>query len=252
MAPKLLNLCQALILGQSFKQGANNMRIIRRQAGFTLVEIAIVLVIIGLLLGGILKGQEMITQARIKNVINDFNGISAAYFSYQDRYRAIPGDDAGAEGRWSGATPALAGTSLPTMSNGIVEGSWNADPTVSPIPETRLFWWHLRLAGFIAGPTTPATQASSQPTNAFGSLIGAANGLGTATLGLAGLIICSSGIPDKVAIAVDTQLDDQGAQTGTVRAIIGNAGTALAALPSGSAGTYAETGSNQYLMCKGL
>ena len=47
-----------------------------RQRGFTLVEIAIVLVIIGLLLGGILKGQEMITQARIKNIINDFNGVT--------------------------------------------------------------------------------------------------------------------------------------------------------------------------------
>ena len=48
--------------------------------GFTLVEIAIVLVIIGLLLGGILKGQEMITQAKIKNSIADFSGISAAYY----------------------------------------------------------------------------------------------------------------------------------------------------------------------------
>ena len=48
------------------------------EAGFTLVEIAIVLVIIGLLLGGILKGQEMITQAKIKNIVNDFNGITAA------------------------------------------------------------------------------------------------------------------------------------------------------------------------------
>ena len=49
-----------------------------RQTGFTLVEIAIVLVIIGLLLGGILKGQEMITQAKIKNVIADFSGVSPA------------------------------------------------------------------------------------------------------------------------------------------------------------------------------
>src|SRR3972149_9646258 len=71
------------------------------QKGFTLVEIAIVLVIIGLLLGGILKGQEMITQAKIKNIINDFNGITAAMNSYQDRYRALPGDDVGAT-RWTG------------------------------------------------------------------------------------------------------------------------------------------------------
>ena len=47
----------------------------KHQAGFTLVEIAIVLVIIGLLLGGILKGQEMITQAKIKNIVNDMNGM---------------------------------------------------------------------------------------------------------------------------------------------------------------------------------
>ena len=64
-----------------------------RQDGFTLVEIAIVLVIIGLLLGGILKGQEMITQAKIKNVIADISGVSAAMYGYQDRYRALPGDD---------------------------------------------------------------------------------------------------------------------------------------------------------------
>src|SRR5713101_5414518 len=70
------------------------------EAGFTLVEIAIVLVIIGLLLGGILKGQEMITQARIKNIINDFNGVTVAVTSYQDRYRAIPGDDLNASARW--------------------------------------------------------------------------------------------------------------------------------------------------------
>ena len=81
------------------------------QAGFTLVEIAIVLVIIGLLLGGILKGQEMITQAKIKNVINDFNGITAAVTSYQDRYRAVPGDDQNAATRWASlTTPPLSGS----------------------------------------------------------------------------------------------------------------------------------------------
>src|SRR5207302_11160387 len=76
----------------------------KRRQGFTLVEIAIVLVIVGLLLGGILKGQEMIIQAKIKNSISDFSGVSAAYFGYLDRYRATPGDDSGAGGRWSGAT----------------------------------------------------------------------------------------------------------------------------------------------------
>jgi len=227
------------------------MRIIRRQAGFTLVEIAIVLVIIGLLLGGILKGQEMITQARIKNVINDFNGISAAYFSYQDRYRAVPGDDSQAITRW--ATPLTSQTS--PDGNGLLDkpgGSptWNA-ASATPEPETRMFWWHLRLAGFIAGPTAAAPSASAQPTNAFGSLIGA-NGVGT-FLQLSGLIICSSGIPDKVAIAVDTQMDDQQPNTGVIRAQGGTTGgTSVDNLQPAPATQYQETGSNLYILCKGV
>src|SRR5919205_2820897 len=90
--------------------------------GFTLVEIAIVLVIIGLLLGGILKGQEMITQAKIKNSIADFSGISAAYYGYQDRYRAIPGDDANANTRWAAAGALPAATS--GNGNGVVAGTY--------------------------------------------------------------------------------------------------------------------------------
>ncbi len=70
------------------------------QSGFTLVEIAIVLVIIGLLLGGVLKGQELIEQSKIKRVVNDFNNISAAFATYQDRYKALPGDDLNAATRY--------------------------------------------------------------------------------------------------------------------------------------------------------
>ncbi|MDP3686236.1 MAG: prepilin-type N-terminal cleavage/methylation domain-containing protein, partial [Sulfurimicrobium sp.] len=57
-----------------------------QQQGFTLIEIAIVLVIIGLLLGGVLKGQELINNARVRNIINQQDGIKAAYFGFQDRY----------------------------------------------------------------------------------------------------------------------------------------------------------------------
>ena len=67
-----------------------------QQSGFTLIEIAIVLVIIGLLLGGVLKGQEMIENSRIKSVVADMRGVSAAYNSYVDRFRALPGDETAA------------------------------------------------------------------------------------------------------------------------------------------------------------
>jgi hypothetical protein len=205
-------------------------------------------VIIGLLLGGILKGQEMITQARIKNVINDFNGITAAYASYQDRYRAIPGDDAGAQARWTLPSPA---SDPSTPGNGTVEGTYNA-ASAGAEPESRLFWWHLRQAGFIPGATTPAAQASNQPTNAVSGMIGVQNGAGAATMGLAGLIVCTANIPDKIAIAVDTQTDDQASGTGSLRAGLqpGNnpplSGAGAVTYPS----PYAETGANQYLLCR--
>ena len=64
-----------------------------QQSGFTLVEIAIVLVIIGLLLGGILKGQELINSAKVKNLANDFRVIPTYIYAYQDKFKSLPGDD---------------------------------------------------------------------------------------------------------------------------------------------------------------
>ena len=63
-----------------------------RQRGFTLIEMSIVLVIIGLIIGGILKGQELIESARIKNVINQIDIIRTASVAFQDRFNSLPGD----------------------------------------------------------------------------------------------------------------------------------------------------------------
>ncbi len=215
------------------------------EAGFTLVEIAIVLVIIGLLLGGILKGQEMINQARIKNVINDFNGVTVAVTSYQDRYRALPGDDPNADTRWTVQAPAKGD------GNGVILGKYNATvagAAPAAAEESNLFWQHLRIAGFVPGLTTGAG-SGTQPPNAAAGMIGVQNAVNPGVgLGFTGLTICSSNIPDKVAIAVDTQMDDSNSQTGQVRAQLqGSANPDLGTTP---ATNYVETGVSQYLVCK--
>jgi prepilin-type N-terminal cleavage/methylation domain-containing protein len=218
------------------------------EAGFTLVEIAIVLVIIGLLLGGILKGQEMITQAKIKNVINDFNGITVAITSYQDRYRALPGDDPNAAARWTIQAPANGN------GNGIIAGNYNANDTSGTAgappaaAESNLFWQHLRIAGFVPGLTV-GTGSGTPPPNATGGLIGVESGVvGTSGLGFTSTIVCSSNVTDKVAIAVDTQIDDSNSATGQVRAQLQAAANPnTAATPATG---YVETGVGQYLICK--
>src|SRR6266704_1446483 len=221
------------------------------QPGFTLVEIAIVLVIIGLLLGGILKGQEMITQAKIKNVINDFNGITVAITSYQDRYRAIPGDDKNATTRWTVQAPASGdGDGVITLTNKYKDTDTNGTGgATASTAESNLFWQHLRIAGFVPGLTT-GTGSGTPPPNATGGLIGVESGVvGTSGLGFTSTIICFSNLPEKVASAVDGQMDDSKPASGQIRAQLQSTANP-ATLSASNVTAYVETGVNQYLLCK--
>ena len=132
----------------------------RRQQGFTLIEIAIVLVIIGLLLGGVLKGQELITSARVRNIISNQDGIKAAYFGFLDRYRALPGDygpTATAQANIPGCAACLGGNG-----NGQIAGA----------DEPQIVWDHLSKAGFITGNYNyPALAAGPLPANPARDLV---------------------------------------------------------------------------------
>jgi prepilin-type N-terminal cleavage/methylation domain-containing protein len=181
----------------------------KKQAGFTLVEIAIVMVIIGLLLGGVLKGQEIITNAKARNIENEFNGVTAAIYSYQDRYRAYPGDDRNATARWTAVT-----TDSATKGNGKIEGPFDSN---TPADESRLLWQHLRNARLVAGKTDD----TSQPNNAFGGITGVATGAtGTGGNGvnINWLFIGFSNIPQNIAVILESRLDDNGPQSGTIQA----------------------------------
>jgi prepilin-type N-terminal cleavage/methylation domain-containing protein len=137
-----------------------------RQGGFTLIEIAIVLVIIGLLLGGVLKGQELITSARVRNLIGQQDGIKAAFFGFQDRYRGYPGD-------YSAASTNIKCPIVPTCFNGNGDGLIQVETAVN---ETALVWVHLASAGFLNGSYTMAVitevnAPANTPTNPYNMLM---------------------------------------------------------------------------------
>lgn len=213
------------------------------QGGFTLVEIAIVLVIIGLLLGGVLKGQELITQAKIKNVSNDLNGLTVAIYGYQDRYKRLPGDDPG-QTRWSIGTTALTVAKDQGDGDNVLAGGY---ASTTNDDETRKFWLNLRLAGFVAGDTSSIANGSTQPLNAAGGIIGVQSG----GLGLSGTIVCAGSLPAKIAQALDSQMDDGNATSGSVRAILETA-SRMAVDSAKPTVNYADNGSNLYILCKNI
>jgi prepilin-type N-terminal cleavage/methylation domain-containing protein len=216
----------------------------KRQSGFTLVEIAIVLVIIGLLLGGVLKGQELITQAKIKNIANDLNGMTAAVYGYQDRYKRLPGDDEGAATRW---TSPLAVSGDGNAQVGAAANAAIIECSTSTL-ENCQFWHHLRLAGFIGGDTAAGAPGRLSPQNAAGGILQAQQG----ALGLSGLTICTSNLLGKVANAIDAQFDDGKPGTGQVRGIAGAAGAyVLNAAPAADT-AYIDDGATLYAVCKQL
>jgi prepilin-type N-terminal cleavage/methylation domain-containing protein len=172
----------------------------QQQAGFTLVEIAIVLVIIGLLLTGVMKGQEIITNAKAKNIENSFKQVSAAIYTYQDRYFALPGDDKKAT---------RFGASIKTGNrNGKIEGDFDS---ATETKESNLIWLHLRNAGLIAGNKDDYTQ----PNNALGGIIGVSS---ENIVNIKGTFIGFSNIPGKVATIIEAHMDDGMTKSGSIQA----------------------------------
>lgn len=186
----------------------------RKQTGFTLVEIAIVLVIIGLLLGGVLKGQELINSAKVKNIVSDLKNAQIFIYGYQDKFRAIPGDDAAASSHVTGATNA---TCAGCLGNGIINGGYNSATNAD---ESVLFWQHVRLANLAAGPTV-VTDANYIPRNADGGRIGIQSAATPVIAGMTGTyMVCTDAVLGKFAKQMDTTLDDGETSTGSVRAVL--------------------------------
>ena len=193
----------------------------RTQQGFTLVEIAIVLVVIGLLLGGILKGQDLVNGARVRNLADMNAGVQAAYYGFIDRYRQVPGDMAAA------AAASAVGDATITAggnANGRIDaGDWG---------EASALWVHLTRAGLLQGSfdggATSATRyrdATIAPQNAFNGymLLGHTRDYST-TAGAPGAtqpprlgLVLGDNIPVDIAREHDLKIDDQRPLTGALR-----------------------------------
>ena len=182
----------------------------RKQNGFTLIEIAIVLLIISLLLGGIVKGQEMINSARVRSIANDLSGIETAWISFQDRYRALPGDFDKAS----------------THINAVI-GNGNGNASVD-LEEEMKVWQQLAESGFISGSFGgDGTVCSAEvcPANPFNGFYHISKTSGD--MSSAGVYQLSTGgnIPVEVLYELDLKIDDGVAASGRLRASEGSSCT---------------------------
>lgn len=134
----------------------------RTEAGFTLAELAIVVLIVGLLIAGVLKGAQLVTNARMQRTVADLIQFSTAYGKFLDQYHAMPGDMIDATTRIAGCdatSSCVNGDGNRVV--GVTITAWGGPDDTTIADENSQFWKHLALAGFINGlnPNASGTAA---------------------------------------------------------------------------------------------
>ena len=183
--------------------------------GFTLIEVAIVLVIVALLLGGVLKGQELLTGARARGIISQQSEIQTAFYGFFDRYRAFPGDYSNAVATIPdvGETCGVAGSLGNGNANGRVEAATG---------EHLLLWEHLARAGFLSTRYTCTGNAEvtvgSTPQNVFGQFVQLAyDAQYASSVQLQHNFKTGNGMPSELLAEIDRKIDDGNALRGIFR-----------------------------------
>lgn len=175
---------------------------IKKRKAFTLVELSIVLIVIGLLTGAILKGQEIIRNAKLKRIISDFSNVSTAIYTYEDRYDQLPGDD---------ATSVIAAS----MNSG-----GNEDGVISSV-ESLMVLKHLRKAGILSGDATEGDLSHALNGKIYVVQGSDAGNIVKASMKsmshMVGTAVCFDNIKASDALLLDTQNDDGAFDKGTLQ-----------------------------------
>jgi prepilin-type N-terminal cleavage/methylation domain-containing protein len=237
----------------------------RTQNGFTLVELAIVMLIIGLLIGGILKGAAIVQNARVNKVISTVKEIEAATYTFKDSYGHFPGDSRYARNRVPGCSASnycINGDGNNFIaSDGSDHVAWRSNIIAADRStngeENIQFWKHLALADLIsivvpsADPSKPAW-GSTHPTSSFGGgfevyydgwmASGSGGGVSSHVMRFSyGLNTRADPVlQPSIAARIDKKMDDGDASSGDV---IANYGTRDDNCKSGNrySGVYDET-----------
>jgi prepilin-type N-terminal cleavage/methylation domain-containing protein len=212
-----------------------------QKSGFTLLELSIVLVIIGLIIGGVMVGRELIRQSEIRSTLTDIDYYKTSIHAFRLKYNAYPGDMRNALSYWPSCTTA---DSLSTC-NGNGNNSLDASAT-----EQLLFWRHLSLSGIVpgnyrgnydagklySGQNVPEARAKNSAylmrDSAIGIYgLGAAKRMHVGSFGTSGALTTSN-----VGYSVFTVLETSGIDN-KIDDGIPNAGKLIGARGNGSSGT---------------
>lgn len=194
--------------------------------GFTAIEIAIVLVIIGMLLSGVLKGAELVSNSHARNVITQQETIKSAVLGFQDRFRALPGDYPGMEASRNirNITPDIGGNG-----DGVILNSGANEQTIA--------WTHLSKAGFLAAEysintATESINNGNTPRNIFNAYLELAqdDNFSPTNTPVRRNIKTGNLIPASILAEIDRKIDDGNALQGAFRFSAFNGG----ATPPGS------------------
>jgi prepilin-type N-terminal cleavage/methylation domain-containing protein len=224
-------------------------RIIAR--GFNLVEMAVVIVIVGLLLGGILRGTEMINSAKARNIIDQSSSIQTAILAFSNRFKATAGDLTQVQANFIGSGVMFSGAVGSTAGDGIIAFT---QPALSS-NESVLVFQNLSATGLLScssctRPATPAVAGNAIATYS-NSPVNAANGFlqyGTTPASAAGLYwldaavqpsrnMMTTGalISGSILRQIDIKTDDGAPATGLFRqSTTGGASATAKCAPAGA------------------